>query len=172
LVVSDLAGRHRRVVTRSAGGLPFDWDGRRTLIRGLGCGTDFLGEFRPRAHAYRGATCDVRVAGVAREDGRRTVAVTLDCPAGCRGELMLALGRAHYRLFQIRRPGQQIFRFALAREARAELLRYVTVPYAVLVNYVQPAYGASAQPLLDYAGELPGDGAEPYPPPPEPPPSD
>jgi hypothetical protein len=169
--VADLGGRGRTLV-RPSGDTPLDWDGTRALVRGLGCGEDFLGEIGLLTRPYRGPACHVRIVRVARAPGRRAVRVTVACRQGCRGDVALLLGYAgeydEARL-GVRRPGRRIVRIPLRTRARRLLGRYRSVPFHATVNYVNPADGAGSQPIVERSGVLAGDGRRRFRPPPRPP---
>ena len=173
LHVTDLAGRVRTLI-RPSGDIPFDWNGRRLLVRGLGCGDDFLGETALRAVSFRGPTCRVQILGVARGRNRGVVHVTMACRPACRGDLRLSLGNSatESAVLRLRRGGRRTVRIRLRPRARQLLSRYRRVPFHVAVNYVNPSEGAMFQPILTGSGALPGDGARRFPRPPPSPPKD
>jgi hypothetical protein len=165
--VGDLAG-HVRTLMHPADGQAFDWDGRRLLVRGLDCADDFLGELRPGAQSYRGPSCDVHVAAVTRESDDRSVAVRLDCPQGCRGDLALGVGAGGGDVsYRVSGPGGTVH-VALEDRVRRELSRYRSVPWHATVFYVNPSNGGGSMPSNEAGGALPGDGSLAYPPPPPP----
>jgi hypothetical protein len=173
LRVTDLAG-HARSLIRRSGDVPFDWSGRRLLVRGLDCGEDFLGELKATGSPYRGRSCRVRIARVARTGDRRSVQVTLTCSHGCRGVVELQLGSAGIDTASLlrRHAGRRVVRIELNARARQQLLLYRTVPFSVDVAYTDPASGADAMPVRARSGTLPGDGRRRFPPPPPPPTGD
>ena len=174
LRVADLDGRAQTLI-RPAGGVPFAWDGSRLLVRGLGCGADFLGERGVPGGAYRGRACRVRIVGVARGRSPAFARVTVACRPGCRGDVELLLGHAgryaHAGL-RLGHAGRRVVRVRLGARARRLLRRYRDVPFHASLSYVNPADGAGSSPTVDRAGTLPGDGARPFPPEPPPPPPD
>jgi len=167
--VSDLAGRVRTLVQPS-GDLPFDFNGERLLVRGLGCGADFLGEATRQARPYRGRSCRVRVLAIKRRHGAGTVSVTVACRPGCNGPLDVTLGRAAtgsgQASMRLRHAGRRTYRVRLDRLARRRLRLYRRVPFEVMVNFTNPALGSGALDNVQVSGSLPGDGRRPYPPPP------
>jgi hypothetical protein len=168
LTVGDVLGRVRALV-KPSGDLPFAWNGTHALVRGVGCGADFLGEIEPSPRPYRGPECPVRIARVARRG--RAVDVTVGCQRGCRGDVQVLLGHGgdyDAAPLRVRRPGGRTVRVRLRDRARRLLARYRSVPVHVLVTYVNPADGASFQRSRDRTGTLPGDGRRPFPPPPPP----
>ena len=173
LRVTDLLGR-RRTLLQPAGAIPFAWNGGRLLVRGLGCGEDFLGEIALAAAPYRGPICHVRIAAVTRGRGRGTVRVALACRPGCRGALELTIGRGQTprrpALYRLLRRGRQTVRIRLTRHERDLLLHYRRVPFFVSTIYTNAADGGTSERILERSGTLLGDGPRRFPPPPPPPP--
>lgn len=170
LRVAGFDGR-RRTLVRGAGGLPFDWDGERLLVAGLGCAADFVGERTASGPAYRGPSCRVRIVRVTRGRSRAVARVTVACRPGCRGEVEIALGhggRYDGAVLRLRRSGRHTVRVRLSRRAARLLRDYRAVPFHVTATYLNPRDGTLMMPQVERSGTLPGDGARPFPPPPPP----
>jgi hypothetical protein len=166
LRVADLSGSVSTLV-RPSGGIPYDWDGTRALVLGLGCGADFLGDIGLVTTPYRGPSCRVRIARVARGRDRHFARVFVACRPGCRADVGLLLGwEGEYdeARLRLRHAGRRAVRIRLRPRARRFLRRYRSVPFHAMVDYVNPADGASSRPVVERSGALPGDGSRRFPP--------
>jgi hypothetical protein len=167
LRVVELSGRVRTLV-RPSGDIPFDWDGTRVLVRGLGCREDFLGDIGLVTAPHRGRACHVRILRVARGRGRGVVRVSVACRPGCRGDVQLLLGRGggYYDRapLRLRQRGRRAVRVQLGARAQRLLRRYRSVPFHAAVSYVNPADGAGGEPIVERSGVLAGDGPRRFPP--------
>jgi len=108
---------------------------------------------------------------VHRVPARPVVLATLACPAGCRGDADLQLGDYQDVRFHLHRRGRITLRFRLGAKTRRLLRRYRSVPYGLLLTWVQPSLGTDT-PTLFRNGTLPGNGSRRYPPPTGPQPED
>ena len=177
LQATTLATGRSLTLLPDVGGLlfpPFAWNGHTALVHGYDCVDDFLGEIAAEAAPYRGASCSVRIVGVRRTHGRRLVAVTLECPSGCRGTLSLSLGPAEQNeAFQIRRRDRSTVRIRLQPRTRRALRRCSSLPFNLSASYENPR-ASNRGSTTTRSGRLPGDGRRRYvspPPPPLPPPA-
>ena len=78
---------------------------------------------------------------VHRVPARPVVLATLACPAGCRGDADLQLGDYQDVRFHLHRRGRITLRFRLGAKTRRLLRRYRSVPYGLLLTWVQPSLG-------------------------------
>lgn len=176
LQTTVLATRRSRVLLPDTGHglLPFAWDGRTALVRGLDCADDFLGTVRADAAPYRGPKCDVRILGARREHGRGVIAVTLACATGCRGSVQLWVGSGGLmppEEFHLHHGGRTTVRIWLRPNARRMLRHYRSLPFVAIASYVNP-HARGGESGVGYRGRLAGDGTRRYVPPPPPPASD
>lgn len=168
-------GRSRTLLPDTGHGLlPFAWDGRTALVRGLDCADDFLGVVRADAGPYRGPECDVRILGVRPEDGRRVIAVTLACATGCRGSVHFWIGSVGLlpsEDFHLHHGGRATIRIRLRLQARRMLRHYRSLPFVAGASYVNPRT-RGGESGVEHRGHLAGDGRRRYMPPPPPPAGD